>query len=115
MFMVPYILVTCVQLKVQLDVLFYVLFILLYSDLYMFRVLFAPILRSTTAVYSHRRVYGFGMLVHLSRCEGVPASTCSNGGRVQIGYMWVKKGQVGSVVKKVRNLRVTQKGKVFFE
>jgi hypothetical protein len=33
----------------------------------MFRVLFAPILRSTTAAYGHRCVYGFGMLVHWSR------------------------------------------------
>jgi hypothetical protein len=32
----------------------------------MFRVLFAPILRNTTAAYSHRCVYGFGMLVHWS-------------------------------------------------
>jgi hypothetical protein len=40
--------------------------ILLYFLLYMFRVLFAPILRSTTAAYSHRCVYGFVMLVHCS-------------------------------------------------
>jgi hypothetical protein len=33
----------------------------------MFQVLFALILRSTTAMYSHRCVYGFGMLVHWSR------------------------------------------------
>jgi hypothetical protein len=33
----------------------------------MFRVLFAPILMSTTAAYNHRCVYGFGMLVHWSR------------------------------------------------
>jgi hypothetical protein len=30
-------------------------------------VLFAPILRSTTAAYSHRCVYEFGMLVHWYR------------------------------------------------
>jgi hypothetical protein len=66
-----------VQFKVQLDVLFYVLFILLYSSLYMFRVLFAPILRSTTAAYSHRRVYGFGMLVHWSRYWLGHLHTCS--------------------------------------
>jgi hypothetical protein len=33
----------------------------------MFRALFAPIHRSTTAAYSHRCEYGFGMLVHSSR------------------------------------------------
>jgi hypothetical protein len=33
----------------------------------MFRVLFAPILRGTTAAYSHWRVYGFGILVYWSR------------------------------------------------
>jgi hypothetical protein len=53
-----------VQLKVQLDVLF---LCILYSKLYMFWVLFAPILRSTTAAYSHRCVYGFGVLVYCSR------------------------------------------------
>jgi hypothetical protein len=35
------------------------------NELYMFRVLFAPILRNTTAAYRHRCVYGFGMLVCL--------------------------------------------------
>jgi hypothetical protein len=35
--------------------------------LYMFRVLFASILRSTIAAYSHRYVYGFDMLAHWSR------------------------------------------------
>jgi hypothetical protein len=38
----------------------------------MFRVLFAPILRSTTAAYSHRCVYGFGTLVHFSLKLTVP-------------------------------------------
>jgi hypothetical protein len=33
----------------------------------MFRVGFAPTLRSTTAVYSHKCVYGFGTLVSWSR------------------------------------------------
>jgi hypothetical protein len=45
----------------------------------MFRVLFAPILRNTTAAYSHRFVYGFGMLVHWSRyCLGHPATPIHN-------------------------------------
>jgi hypothetical protein len=55
-----------VQLKVQLDV--HVFIRMLYSCiflLYMFRVLFAPILRSTNLT--------------VLKCECVPASTCSNG------------------------------------
>jgi hypothetical protein len=45
-----------VQLKVQIDVLLCIL----YSSLvlaYMLRVLFAPIIRSTTVAYGHRLVY----------------------------------------------------------
>jgi hypothetical protein len=57
-----------VQFKVQLDVPFMrILYSTFFSYLYMFRVLFALILRSTTAAYSHRCVYGFGMLLHWSK------------------------------------------------
>jgi hypothetical protein len=69
MFIVPYILVIYIYIYIYIysiaspttcTRIFYVFFITLYL-LYVFRVLFAPIIRSTL------------------KCEGVPAATCSNG------------------------------------
>jgi hypothetical protein len=59
----------------------------------MFRVLFAPILRSTVAAYIHLCVYGFGMFVHWSRYWlGYPHTfstvNFSNSSNIQLRQLW---------------------------